>query len=308
MDVVICPICKEDKHVETQLPTGRSHEYKCAVCGPFTISTTAEAMMRNEKPLPQLSAWVREHEEHGRIAPIITSDTIKKTLESLPRHSPLDKQLLLLRAIERRTKYPGFQVKFNEDSDYPLAWANNGNELRYLFNSLEERNFVRLDKVMSGPITVTILTDGWEYLQERATEIAFFDQVFVAMSFKKEMDPIWETGIKPAIEKTGYKPLRVDKEPHLDRIDAKIISAIRDSRFLIADVTGQNAGVYFEAGFALGLNRPVIWCVREDDLRDVHFDTRQYNHIVWKTPEDLQEQLYDSICANIGRRSKALED
>jgi len=122
------------------------------------------------------------------------------------------------------------------------------------------------------------------------------------------MDPVWETGIKPAIEKAGYRPLRVDKEPHLDRIDAKIISAIRDSRFLIADVTGQNAGVYFEAGFALGLNRPVIWCVTEDDLKAVHFDTRQYNHIVWKTPEDLQEQLYDSICANIGRHSRALED
>jgi len=308
MDVVICPICKEDKFVQVQLPTGRSHEYNCAVCGSFIITRTAEAMIRDRERFPRLSAWVREHEEYGRKPPEISSDTIKKMLYNLPNYSPLDKQLILLRAIERRTKHPGFRVELNDWVDYPLAWADNSDEFSYFLDSLQERHLATLETAMSEPSHVTILTDGWEYLQKRATEIVFLDQVFVAMSFKKEMDPVWDTGIKPAIEKAGYKPLRVDKEPHLDRIDAKIISAIRDSRFLIADVTGQNAGVYFEAGFALGLNRPVIWCVREDDLRDVHFDTRQYNHIVWKTPEDLQEQLYDSICANIGRRSKALED
>ncbi len=184
MDVVICPICKEAEYIERQPPRAGSNEYNCAVCGRFTIVSAAETMIRDKGPLPQLSAWVREHEEYERTPPVITSDTIKKVLQSLPKYSPLDKQLLLLRAVERRTKYPGFRVKFNENSDYPLAWASNGDELRYLFNSLEERNLVQLDKVMSGPITVTISTDGWEYLQERATEIAFLDQVFVAMSFK----------------------------------------------------------------------------------------------------------------------------
>jgi nucleoside 2-deoxyribosyltransferase len=252
---------------------------------------------------PRLFAWIREQEEYGRTMPEISSDMIEKGIKNLPNYSPLDKQLILLRAIERRTKYPGFEVKLNGWTDYPLAWANNEDELHYLLNSLEERNLVKLSKVLSGPIGVTLSTDGWEYLEERATKVAFLDRVFVAMSFKKEMDEVWEDGIKPAIEKAGYKALRVDKEPHISRIDAKIISDIKDSRFLVADVTSQNAGVYFEAGFALGLGRPVIWCVREDDLGKVHFDTRQYNHIAWKTPEELQEQLYQSICANIGRRS-----
>lgn len=62
-------------------------------------------------------------------------------------------------------------------------------------------------------------------------------------------------------------PHRVDKEPHIDRIDAKIIADIKDSLFLVADVTRQKQGVYFEAGFALGLKLPVISSVREDDLK-----------------------------------------
>ena len=36
-------------------------------------------------------------------------------------------------------------------------------------------------------------------------------------------------------------------------------------------------------------------------LKNVHFDTNQYNLIIWKTPDDLEDQLYDFICAIIGK-------
>jgi nucleoside 2-deoxyribosyltransferase len=122
------------------------------------------------------------------------------------------------------------------------------------------------------------------------------------MSFSEDLKPIWEGPIFTAITKAGYKPYRVDAEPHSDRIDFKIISEIKNSRFLVADVTEHKLGVYFEAGYALGLGLPVIWCVRKDHLEKVHFDTRQYNHIVWEAPNELENQLYDFICAIIGKR------
>ena len=78
------------------------------------------------------------------------------------------------------------------------------------------------------------------------------------------------------------------------------MAEIKNSRFVIADVTDQRPGVYFEAGYAIGLGLPVIWSVRENDLRNVHFDTRQYNHIVWKGEDDLEEQLYNRVLAVIG--------
>ncbi|MHC4124718.1 MAG: nucleoside 2-deoxyribosyltransferase, partial [Planctomycetota bacterium] len=61
----------------------------------------------------------------------------------------------------------------------------------------------------------------------------------------------------------------------------------------------QRGGVYFEAGFAKGLGREVIFTVKEDDVEKLHFDTRQYNHIVYDSPEDLYEKLYNRICATI---------
>lgn len=72
---------------------------------------------------------------------------------------------------------------------------------------------------------------------------------------------------------------------------------------MIADVTEQKQGVYFEAGYALGLGIPVIWSCRKDDLKNVHFDTRQYNHILWESEEDYAEKLYNFICAIIGKLS-----
>lgn len=63
----------------------------------------------------------------------------------------------------------------------------------------------------------------------------------------------------------------------------------------------QRPGVYFEAGYALGLGIPVFWCVRSDDLANVHFDTRQYNHIVWENERQLAEQLYLYVSAIVGK-------
>jgi hypothetical protein len=54
----------------------------------------------------------------------------------------------------------------------------------------------------------------------------------------------------------------------------------------------------------LGIKRPVIWCVREDELEKVHFDTRQYNHIVWTDESDLNDKLYYFISAIIGTNEK----
>ena len=59
-------------------------------------------------------------------------------------------------------------------------------------------------------------------------------------------------------------------------------------------------GVYYEAGFAQGLNIPVIWTCREDRMDRVHFDTRQYSHILWTGPQDLRQKLRNKIGAVIG--------
>ena len=129
-------------------------------------------------------------------------------------------------------------------------------------------------------------------------------QAFVAMWFDESLEPAYEKRIAPAVEASGYSPLRIDRKEHVERIDDQIIAEIRRSRFIVCDFTcglitqadGEEVavprgGVYFEAGFAQGLNIPVIWTCRKNCIEHVHFDTRQFAHILWAAPKDLQEQL-----------------
>ena len=123
---------------------------------------------------------------------------------------------------------------------------------------------------------------------------------FVAMSFHESLKDAYEHGIYLAVkEDCKMDPVRIDLVPHNDNIVDKIIAEIRTCQFMVADFTGHKAGVYFEAGFARGLGRPVIWTCREDDFENRHFDTAQFSHIVWKDPGDLRMRLADRIKATI---------
>lgn len=153
---------------------------------------------------------------------------------------------------------------------------------------------------------------GVKRLEELETKAVNSEQAFVAMWLDASVDEAYEKGIEPAIRDSGYRPIRIDKKEHNNKIDDEIVREIRRSRFVVCDFTcglverdGERTalprgGVYYEAGFAQGLGIPVIWMCRADHIEHVHFDTRQFNHIAWKTPEDLQTQLRNRIGAVIG--------
>ena len=89
------------------------------------------------------------------------------------------------------------------------------------------------------------------------------------------------------------------RNPMRAEIVGEILYEIRRSRFVIAEVTGQNQGVYFEAGYAMGHMIPVIWVCRKIDFDHVHFDTKQYSHVIWENEADLVEKLTDRIKGTI---------
>ena len=83
------------------------------------------------------------------------------------------------------------------------------------------------------------------------------------------------------------------------------MAEIRRSRFVVADYTGQVNGVYFEAGFALGLGLTVIPTCRADEVPKLHFDIKHLNTLLWSTPAELAEGLNKRIRAVIGAGPEA---
>ena len=66
---------------------------------------------------------------------------------------------------------------------------------------------------------------------------------------------------------------------------------------MVVGFTGQRAGVYFEAGLMLRLGLAVIWMCKKHELKQVHFDTRQYNFIDYEDISGAKKWLYDRIIA-----------
>jgi hypothetical protein len=148
------------------------------------------------------------------------------------------------------------------------------------------------------PPGIALTRRGWERVSElKRKQRASGRTAFVVMWFDDAMDEAWTLGLRPGVDNAGFEPRRMKEEVHPDRIDARIVAAIRSCRFLVADVTGERPAVYYEAGLAEGLSKTVIWTCRRDKADDMCFDTRQFRHILWEEPEDLSSQLTDTIRA-----------
>ncbi len=178
-------------------------------------------------------------------------------------------------------------------------------ELEYLLEYLGSAGWIELRKSGAGTVGCIVTVDGYRQIAEQEVNPSS-DRVFVAMWFDDSMVDARENGIKPAILNTGYTPRLINEKPDVDKIDDEIIGEIRRSRFLVADFThgdkGARGGVYYEAGFALGLGLTVIRSCRKDviDRNELHFDVRQHHHIVWETPDELRIGLEARILALVG--------
>lgn len=243
----------------------------------------------------------------AQVAPSRPQDRADRLLEYLVRASTHLGQNLDGFSEAHTTKGEGF-IHFGTRTGpkaWPLfAWSDSthDDEVVFLLQMLAEGGAIRLSDRAPIPDAV-VLPKGYDLVRSATGDLQL-DQAFVAMWFDAIMSEAYELGIEAAVRECGYRPLRIDQKEHVNKIDDEIIAEIRRSRFVVADFTSKpnmpRGGVYFEAGFALALEKPVIWCCQSDLIDQVHFDTRQFNHIVWEEPSDLKDKLKNRIGAILG--------
>jgi nucleoside 2-deoxyribosyltransferase len=212
----------------------------------------------------------------------------------------LEKQMRILSNIY--TKYPLYGQNIDEIETYE-CFARDNNELIFMLNTLMRKEFIELtfETTSGGSIfwgnPGVILEKGWIEIEQNIKK-QHSKNVFIAMWFDSRMEKAFQE-IKRALNDLGLNAIRIDKVQHNNEISGEILKKIKDCKFLIADVTNQRNGVYFEAGFALGLQKKIIWSCKKDDLTNIHFDTRQYNHIIWESENDIYEKFKDRIAATV---------
>lgn len=305
-----CPLCSYSA-TNSALGMLDSRMYvDCPQCGNYKVTADAEDELATLDLIQraEISFWTKERTLHGWPVPTIYSSDYAKRLDdalafTIPEvlliHSSgsvVERFDRVLRNIEVLSKEPGRRVDLDINELF-LCCARDGEQASYTLQSLYALGY--LEYASSFPGHARISAAGWYHLAELATQGPEGDRVFIAMSFDPDLEEVWRQAILPAVNATGLKPIRVDKEEHNEKICDRIISELRRSRAVVADFTRQKHGVYFEAGYGLGLGRPVIWTCRSNDLNNCHFDTRQYNYIEWLTLEELRKRLQQRLEATV---------
>jgi hypothetical protein len=231
------------------------------------------------------------------------SCTVDQFLKEFPSNVMVIQQRALL-SLHKKYKNYGQRI----DSILLFHFfSRDQQELGFILNSMIEKEWLKGEVKSNGDGTIrliypfSIAVKGWVEIENQIAKNNS-SQVFIAMRFHKSTD-LARDAIKRAIRHSSLNPLSIDEKEHINRICSEIQYEIKNSGLVIADVTGQNQGVYYEAGYAMGLNIPVIWCCRCSEADQLHFDTRQYNHILWKNEEDLYNRLKARIIAITGLKN-----
>lgn len=130
------------------------------------------------------------------------------------------------------------------------------------------------------------------------------ERCFVIQPFDGgDFDARYDQVLAPAIVAADLEPYRVDRDPGASIPIQEIEDQIRDARICLADITLDNPNVWFELGFAIASDRPVVMICSEHRPTKYPFDVQHRNILKYKTstPQDFKE-----LQSKVTERMKAL--
>jgi len=109
------------------------------------------------------------------------------------------------------------------------------------------------------------------------------------MPFAKESEDVFVFGIQGPVHRAGLLCERVDMSVFTGDILDRIKSRIESASLVIADLTGANANVYLEVGYAWGKGRPTLLVIRDNN--ELLFDVRGHRCIAYPSIVELSNQM-----------------
>ena len=161
---------------------------------------------------------------------------------------------------------------------------------------LSERGLIKMwepIKRMGGRTlfrNVNLSLDGWEqYEAEKRGKFAG-NNGFLAMEFDDaNLEKFVLEVLKPTVkEATSFELVDMRNVSKAGIIDNIMRVRIRDAKFVIVDLTHDNNGAYWEAGYAEGLGKPVIYICEKTkfEATKTHFDTNHCTTVPWSRDND----------------------
>ena len=164
-----------------------------------------------------------------------------------------------------------------------------------ILEELHQKGLISMEdpvKALDGNLfmNVNLSLDGWERYEAEKHGLFKGNYGFIAMQFgDSDLDPFVEEVVKPAVKDgVGYDLVGMRDIARAGVIDNIMRTQIRDAAFVIVDLTHDNPGAYWEAGYAEGLGKPVIYICEKGKFEDkkTHFDTNHCTTVPWSRDDD----------------------
>lgn len=263
-----------------------------------------------KKKESQREAFIIEVELRGRNekARIYKMWNVKFTSEK----DPLFNELLdLVRAIPyTKLEFPSQKTMIKEifDAVYFKGWQEKIGKVLKRNDDIFIQRWGTGDR---GDWSLSILNSSWDDFVDKCLKLlapakltklhqlisrkALY--IFMLMPFKDELTKIYLNYIQEPLEKRGHKVERADEFNRNELIIKEIQDTISKADILIADLTGNNANVFYEVGYAhakRNLDRVILLCQQPIST---DFDLHGFHAIVYstETSQNLEKLTTDLI-------------
>lgn len=309
-----CPVCDELLQ-NVNPPTKNSYIYHCKRCGDFTLESRTISqfdLYDNDDEKQQKRAILSHHiaqynkKTKSKYYIKLTKQGIDEILKN-PFPTPIEQMENLIIFLGDDIKIAGKIKHLTWTYDFlllkvmALTCTIDKNNLYAILEMLKDENFIVYSKNMETYNNIKFTFNGWKKYHELKKERKDSKKVFMAMRFKnKKLTNFLNSHVKPEIEKIGFLITKANDQEKPGLIDDRIRVEIRESRFIIVDISDENLGAYWEAGYAEGLGKKVFYICDKSKWKNgtiSHFDIRNQQTFIWnnKKPKEFIEKLKASI-------------
>jgi hypothetical protein len=130
---------------------------------------------------------------------------------------------------------------------------------------------------------------------------------FVIMPFNPALEPVYLKIIQPILESAGFLCERGDNKSESIAIIDKVIGLIEKADLIVCDLTGGNANVYYELGYARALRKQTILLSQTIPSGQLPFDIRHLNITMYEDDKFSLLQLREDLAEVVTKISPLID-
>lgn len=298
-----CPICLGIHGLNATnvyLHEKDSYLVDCEACGRFVVTSEArDLVLAAAAGLTTLQRVALSHaiapQKKQKPPVFITSSWLESFLVNAKLPPPSVQAEKLIEIVGDAVAASGEALDPLPPSAFVLAGCLNHNRAAQIIEELINLNVMKgavshttgLARVRSLDLTL----EGWSRYSTLKSGRFAGKYGFLALQFgepEEAHETFFREHLKPGVkEGLGYDVFDMRDLARVGIIDNVMREKIRDAAFVLVDLTHNNSGAYWEAGFAEGLGKPVLYLCEKAKFKadKSHFDTNHLTTVTWDTSE-----------------------